>query len=149
MTEASSNLFGDPAAARERVAKQIEEAQARAERARALTEQLQQIEVEASSKRREATVRVNASGLLLGLQFSETAFDVTLDQIAEIVMDTYQQAQRAAAAQALELTEQQMGDEVAGRMRADFESRLGSIDDNEPDPDQDRRDGMRGMLWNR
>lgn len=140
-------MFNDPQAARERVARQMEEAHERAAKAASLTDQLKEIEIEAQSPRREVMLQVNASGILLDLEFGESATELSLEAIADLVLATYQDAQRQAAQRAVALTEETMGEEIAGRMREDYESRLGSLTDD--DDDDDPSQGMRGMVWNR
>lgn len=147
VTDSTQSMFTDPEAMRERVARQMEEAHERAANAAALTERLKQIHVDVDSKRREVSLQVNASGLLTDLKFGPAATELSLEAIASLVLETYQNAQRQAAQQAVALTEEAMGEDIAGRMRSDYESRLGAIGDDSSDDDQQY--GMRGMLWNR
>ncbi|MFD2674227.1 YbaB/EbfC family nucleoid-associated protein [Gulosibacter bifidus] len=147
MTSADNQLFNDPEAMRRRVAEQIEQAQQRAEKMTDFTDRLKALEAEATTPHDDVWVRVNSAGLLLDIAFSDRALEGTADQLSAMVKQVYQDAQRKVAQAAVEFAQQEMGDDIAGRMRGDYESRLGELD--EDDDTDDYRDGLRGMQWNR
>ena len=93
----------------------VRDAKARADRIRAgLADNI----VEATSKNQAASVTVTATGALRSVRFSERSKGMSPPQLSAAVMEAYQQASQQAAAQTIEITEREIGDErVTGMMR--------------------------------
>lgn len=139
-------MFSDPEAVKRQVEQQIKEAEERANSANLLVDKLNSLELDVSSQGREVDVRVNAAGLLTGLYISDEAMQLEGEKLARILLGTYQEAQRQVALQAVELTEEGMGEDVAQQVRSDYESRYGALSDDEPgDEDSAAQEGPSWM----
>ncbi len=91
-----SDLFSsrEAEAAIARIEQQVAEAQLRAEQAQQV-----QVDIEATSPRREVSVTVDATGRLVGIRLADAAFD---DALERVIVETAGDAQRLAGEQALE-----------------------------------------------
>lgn len=128
----SDSPFGagtDPEALIAQVERQVLEAEQRAASATQLVQQIEAIEAEGRSRDGDVRVRVDSSGRLTGISFDAAALSLSASQLEVTVLGVAREAQRSAARAAIELAEASLGDGLASQLRGEYESRLGSLDD--------------------
>lgn len=120
-----------PAEVRERVARQIEEAQQRAAAATGVRTEIESVRERASSPRRELTVTVDASGRLLDVELAVAAMDLDARALGRLIVETAGRAQRAAGERAAQIAAEAFGedDPAVAHLRSEIEERLPE-DDN-------------------
>lgn len=129
MTDPLSGL----AAARERVQQQMDQARRRQEAIHRLSREIEDTTSRASSPRGEVTVVATAKGAVSAVELGGAAMDLAPQALGELLTSTIRAAQKAAAEQALALTENTLGNGAfTAELRADIEQRYG---DDGPEPD--------------
>lgn len=78
--------------------------------AQAASDELGRVSGQARSGRGEVEVRVSASGALVDLHLTPAARRLEAEQLARLILDTAQEAQRAAAAQTMRIMSDYVGD---------------------------------------
>jgi hypothetical protein len=123
-----------------RVEREAIEAQQRAVKAQDLADGIAGIRGEASSPRREVSLTVDVGGKIATLALSDDAMDLSPNELSALIIATATRAQKAAGRQGIALTEQSFGvdSSLAEQVRAEYTSRIGSLDD-----DDDRPTGLR------
>lgn len=111
--ESSSQMWGSPDAAMERVNAQIAEAQERAARATQVRQEMDALRGTAKSPKGEVEAEADTSGRLVGLTLSSDALNLDERALARLILSTAQLAAGRAGEQALELAASAFGEESA------------------------------------
>jgi len=111
--ESSSQMWGSPDAAMERVNAQIVEAQERAARATQVRQEMDALRATAKSPKGEVEAEADTSGRLVGLNLSSDALELDERALARLIVITAQLAAARAGEQALEIAATAFGEESA------------------------------------
>jgi DNA-binding protein YbaB len=113
----------DADAAITRVEQQIEAAQRQAEKAREFQAQVEAVRGTARSPRREVEVTVDASGRLAAVDLADAAMDLRPRDLAALLVETANAAQRDAGTKALQIASEAFGAEsgVVDHLRAELD----------------------------
>lgn len=108
--ESSSQMWGSPDAAMERVNAQIVEAQERAARATEVRQEMDALRGTAKSPKGEVEAEADTSGRLVGLTLSSDALELDERALARLILTTAQLAAAKAGEQALEIAATAFGE---------------------------------------
>ncbi|WP_062211111.1 YbaB/EbfC family nucleoid-associated protein [Demequina oxidasica] len=117
--------WADSDAAIAHVEEQIRQAQAQADKARALEADMKTILGRATSPHREVTAAVSANGLLTELKLTSEAGALHEDDLAVLIKKVVNDAHRAVGEQAVQLTAEAFGEDsgVTARLREEAAAR--------------------------
>lgn len=108
-----------------KIERDIELAQERAARAVRTRSEIEQVRGRASSRRGEASVEVDATGVLVSLRLTDDALDLGTDRLAALIQDTIRAASRDSAQQALRVADAEFGEgsQYTAHLRAELDRR--------------------------
>ncbi len=145
MTNQNDSLFPDPEQLRAQVAQQVADAEEHARKMSELTETLQALEVWAESNNGEVKLRIDSTSSLRDLELDDAALDHSPAELARMILQTYESAQRELGLKIVEATQAQAGDDLASQVRQEFESRIGPLSGDDDDDRDDRGHGIPGL----
>ncbi|MDQ4215261.1 YbaB/EbfC family nucleoid-associated protein [Microbacterium sp. ASV81] len=127
-----SGFFGGatPGEVRERLARELEQAQQRAAAAAGVRADIEAVRERLSSPRRELTVVVDASGRLLDVGLTEAALQLGPAALGRLLVETANKAQQAAGERAARIAAEAFGedDPAVAHLRSEIEERAPKAD---------------------
>lgn len=107
----TGSWFAQADAMAARVNQQVSAAQARAESATRLREQIEQVQGRARSPRGEVEVTTDSTGRVTDLYLHDDALHLGADRLSQMILTTIDQARRQAAETTVEMARETFGDD--------------------------------------